>query len=153
MGMAMFVLHFSYLTGPYPWNVGNICFTFLLYVIALCVMYVCMYVCIYVCACVCDRALCMTSHECFWPYGMSMRSSRLLQMHIHVILCAWSPLSNRPDPCHQVTSISLCMHHVSTCLMLWGALAHPSTSMLARAVYTSTKPCRCDIVHQTRNFA
>ena len=69
MGMAMFVLHFSYLTRPYPWNVGNICFTFLLYVIALCVMYVCMYVCIYVyiyvCACVGDRALCMTGHECF----------------------------------------------------------------------------------------
>ena len=48
MGMAIFVLHFLYLTGPYPWNVGNICFTFLLYVIALCVMYVCMYVCMYI---------------------------------------------------------------------------------------------------------
>ena len=51
LGMAMSVLHFLYLTGPCPWNVGNVCFNFLLYVIALCMMYVC--VCIYICLRVC----------------------------------------------------------------------------------------------------
>ena len=53
LGMAMSVLHFLYLAGSYPWNIGNVWFTFLLCVIALCMMYVCMYVYIYICLCVC----------------------------------------------------------------------------------------------------
>ena len=59
LGFGNSVLHFLYLAGPYLWNVGNVCFTFLLCVIALCMMYV--YVCIYIYACVCvgDYALCM----------------------------------------------------------------------------------------------
>ena len=40
LGMAMSVLHFLYLVGPYPWNIGNVWFIFLLYVIALCTMHV-----------------------------------------------------------------------------------------------------------------
>ena len=53
--MVMSVLHFLYLVGPYSWNVGNVCFTFPLYVKALCMIYV--YIYAYVC--VGDRALCM----------------------------------------------------------------------------------------------
>ena len=77
LGMAMSVLHFLYLAGSYPWNVGNVWFTFLLCVIALCIMYVCMYVYIYIyiyaCACVGDCALCMIdSHghvsDPLWPW-------------------------------------------------------------------------------------
>ena len=41
--MVMFYLHFSYLVGPYPWNVANVCFTFPLYMIALCMMYIYLY--------------------------------------------------------------------------------------------------------------
>ena len=63
-------------------------------------------------------------------------------MHIRVILCALSPRCDHPDPCHQVTSVSSCMCHISMCLMLWGALAHPSMSTLACTVYTNTKPYR-----------
>ena len=55
--MAMSILHFLYLAGPYPWNVSNVCFTFPLCVIALCMMYVSIYICL--CVCVGDCALCM----------------------------------------------------------------------------------------------
>ena len=54
LGMAISNLHFMYLMGPYYQNVGNFCFTFPLYVIALCMMYI--YICLYMG----DRALCMT---------------------------------------------------------------------------------------------
>ena len=59
LGMTMSVLHFLYLVGPYTWNVGNVCFIFLLYDS---IMHdVCMCVCVYIYAFVCvgDRALCM----------------------------------------------------------------------------------------------
>jgi len=46
--MAMSILHLLYFAGPYPWNVGNVYFTFLLYVIALCMMYVYIYMPAYV---------------------------------------------------------------------------------------------------------
>ena len=73
LGMAMSVLHFLYLVGPYPWNIGNVWFIFLLYVIALCMMhvyihtyihtYIHIYIYIYInmsaCLCVGDCALCM----------------------------------------------------------------------------------------------
>ena len=52
LGMTMSVLHFLYVAWPYPWNVGNVCFTFLLCVIVLYMMYVCMYICVCVCVCV-----------------------------------------------------------------------------------------------------
>ena len=47
LGMAMYVLYFLYLVGPYPWNVGNIWFTFPLCVVALCIMYVYLYFLVY----------------------------------------------------------------------------------------------------------
>ena len=47
LGMAMSVLHFLYLTGPYHWNVGNVWFTFLLCVVALCMMYLYLYLLVY----------------------------------------------------------------------------------------------------------
>ena len=43
LGMAMSILHFLYLVRPYPWDVGNVYFTFLLCLIALCMMYVYLY--------------------------------------------------------------------------------------------------------------
>ena len=81
MGMAISILHFLYLTGPYPWNNGSVCFTFQLCVIALCMMYVCVYICLYVG----DRALCMmdmwatlSSHKCSWPCNVGMCPRQLL---------------------------------------------------------------------------
>ena len=46
IGMAMSILHFLYPSRPYPWNVGNVYFIFLLCLIALCMMYIC--VCVYI---------------------------------------------------------------------------------------------------------
>ena len=43
------------------------------------------------------------------------------------------------------------MRHISTCLILWRALAHLNMSMTIRAVYTNVRPCQCTIVHQTWN--
>ena len=40
LGMIISALYFSYLTRPYPWNIGNVWFIFLLYRHALCMMYV-----------------------------------------------------------------------------------------------------------------
>ena len=61
--MEMLVSYFLYLAGPYLWDVDNVCFTFLLCVMALCMMYVCVYIYIYACMCMGDRSLCvMDSH-------------------------------------------------------------------------------------------
>ena len=49
LDMTMFDLHFLYLAGPYRWNVGDVWFIFLLYMLALCMMYVCVYFCVCVC--------------------------------------------------------------------------------------------------------
>ena len=46
LGIAMSVLHFLYLAEPYPQDIGNVTFTFLLCLIALCMMYVYLY---YIC--------------------------------------------------------------------------------------------------------
>ena len=63
LDMTMSVLHFLYLIGSYPQNVGNVLFTFLLCVVALCMMYVCVYIYIYIYISAClymgDCALCM----------------------------------------------------------------------------------------------
>ena len=40
LGMIISTLYFLYLTRPYPWNIGNVWFIFLLYRLALCMMYV-----------------------------------------------------------------------------------------------------------------
>ena len=48
LGMAMFVLHFLYLAGPYPRNFGNVWFTFSVCVIAL-YIYICLCVCGWLC--------------------------------------------------------------------------------------------------------
>ena len=50
-------------------------------------------------------------------------------------------------PIHVTKSVSPCMRCASICLMLWGALVCHSMSMLACAIYTSIKPCKCAIVH------
>ena len=49
LGMAMSVLHFLYLAGQYPWNIGNVWFIFSLNVIALCMMHVYIHTYIYIC--------------------------------------------------------------------------------------------------------
>ena len=63
LDMTMFDLHFSYLVGPYPWNVGDVWFIFLLCMLALCIMYVCVYLCvcvyIYIRLFMSGHALCM----------------------------------------------------------------------------------------------
>ena len=46
-GMEMPNLLFLYISGLYPYDVGNVWFIFLLCMLALCMMYV------YVCVCVC----------------------------------------------------------------------------------------------------
>ena len=43
LGVAMSDLHFLYLAGSFSWNVDHVCFTFLLCVIALLMMYVFIY--------------------------------------------------------------------------------------------------------------
>ena len=74
LGMAMFVLHFLYLAGPYPWKVDNVWFTFLLCVVALCMMYVYLYLLVYGWLCnLCDGLLCL----CVWP-SLVMRSLDLV---------------------------------------------------------------------------
>ena len=44
LGMAMSNLLFLYLAGPYPWNVNNVRFLFLHYVLALCMIYIYIYI-------------------------------------------------------------------------------------------------------------
>ena len=53
LSMAMSILHFLYFAGPYPWNVGNVWFTFPLCFIALCMMCMCIYICLHVCGWLC----------------------------------------------------------------------------------------------------
>ena len=126
LGMAMSILHFPHLTGPYPWNVGNVYFTLLLCVIVLCMMHVYIYIYIYLPTCLwvivhfvwwtfVAMWVTLSSRESSWPCSMGMCSRRLLQVHIHARLCARSLRCDYHDPCHQVTLVSLRMQHVSTC--------------------------------------
>ena len=57
------------------------------------------------------------------------------------------------DPCQLVTLVFPCKQRASMCLMLWWAPVCLSMNILTHAVYTSTKPCRCAIAHQTWNSA
>ena len=64
LGMTMSNLSFLPLVGPYSQNVGNVWLTFLLCVLALCMLYIYIYIYIYImCVCVCvfkdGHALCM----------------------------------------------------------------------------------------------
>ena len=89
LGMVMSVFHFLYLTGPYPLDVGNVYFAFLLYVIALCMIYI--YIYIYISVCVCVWVIVhfvwwtlmvmwaiLSSHECSWPSRVGMCRRQLL---------------------------------------------------------------------------
>ena len=124
LGMVMFYLHFSYLVGPYPWNVANVCFTFPLYMITLCMMYIYLYM--LVCAWSCTLydgllwLLTLSSHEYSWPCSVSMHLRHLLLVHIHTILCAWIDHHSVIVSLHVtwVTLVSPYMWHVSICLML-----------------------------------
>ena len=105
LGMAMSNLHFLYLARPYPWNVGNVCFTFSLYVIALCMMYVYLYM--LVCGWSCTlydglmaKRATLSSHECSFPCSVGVHSRQLLEVHIHAILYVWSTRWACLDQCH-----------------------------------------------------
>ena len=83
----------------------------------------------------------LSSHDSFWPCSVDMCLRQLPLVHIHAILCVWSLRCDCFDPCHQVTLVSLCMRHASTCLIFWKVLALQSTSMSMRTIYTDAKPC------------
>ena len=157
LGMVMSNLHFLYLARPYAWNVSNICFTFPLCMIALYIMHVYLYMSIYGWSCTLYDGLlwlrerpslvtsaldlivwiCAQGNCCRCIFMLyCMRDHRNVIVSIHV---TW------------VILVSTCMRHASMCLMLWGAPARLSTSMLACAINTSMKPCRCTIAHQMRN--
>ena len=153
LGMTMSNLYFLYLARPYPWNVDNVYFTFLLCVIALCMMFLYLYM--LVC-----RWLCTLYNGLLW---LSERPSLVTSaLDLVVLVCAQDnycryifTLYCVRDHCSVIISIHvtwvtlvfLCMQHASICLMLWGASACPSISMLARTTYIGTKPYRCAIVH------
>ena len=77
LGMAMSILHFLYLARPYPWNVGNVWFTFLLYVVALCMMYVYLYMLVY-------WWLCTLYDELLWLYERPSLIMRALNLMVWV---------------------------------------------------------------------
>ena len=106
------------------WMLAYACFTFLLCMIALCMMYVCMYTYIYiyiyapahvwvivhfVWRTLMVMLVTVVDHEHSWPCSVDMFSRNFLQVHIHAILCAWSSRCNCPDPCH-LSDISFPMY-------------------------------------------
>ena len=80
LGMAMSDLYFLYLARPHPWDVGNVCFTFLLYVIALCKIYVCVYIYIYAYMC---------EWSCTLYDGLSWLCERLFLVMSALDLVVW----------------------------------------------------------------
>ena len=155
LGMEIFVLHFLYLAGPYPWDVDNVCFTFPLYVIALCMMYVYLYMLVYGWSWTLYDGLSWL-HE--WPSlvisafdlieWICAKGYYCLRYIVCMIIAMWSSRSM-----YQVISISSCMQYASICLTLWGAPTRPSMSMLAHTVYIGLKPYQCAIMHQIQNSA
>ena len=134
LGMTVSVLHFLYLTGPYPWNIGKVWFIFPLCVVALCMMYVCVYIYIYICLHVCGW-LCTLydglSKLREWP-SLVIKAFDLIvwvcaqsdcRRCIFMLYCVHDHCGDCFDPCYQVTLVSLCMRHVSSVsahLILWG---------------------------------
>ena len=154
----MSVLHFLYLAGPYPWNVGNVWFTFTLCVITLCMMYVYLYLLVYGWLCtlydgllwlrehsLVVRALDLVVWVCAW--GNCRRCIILLYcVHDHrgviglIYVTMW----------HQFPRVCDMYQHVLT---LWRASACHGVSMSIRVTYTNAKPYRCAIAHQMWNSA
>ena len=159
LGMAMFVLHFLYLARLYTWNVGNVWFTFLFYVIVFCMMNVYLYMLVYGWLCTLYDGLSWLRE---WP-SLVMRAFDLV-----VWVCA-------QGDCRRCIFMLFCVHdHRSVIVLIhvtqwhwfsrvcdmhqhtWyigGASAHLSMSMLIHVVYTDAKPYWCTIAHQMRNFA
>ena len=156
--MAISILDFLYLAGLYPWNIGNVWFTFLLCVIVLCIMYVCMYI-----------YMPVYGWSCTLYDGLSWLFKRLSPVMSALNLVVWLCVQGNCCKCmlmvyyvhdHRsvivlihvtwLTSVSSFMQHKSICLMLWRAPTHPSTSMLACAIYTGVKTYRCATRNSTR---
>ena len=87
------ILFFSYIMlGPYPLDVGNVWFTFLLCVLALCMTHTHTHIYIYIYIYVCLKGkLCtlydgnvwlgghpLPNHRCHWPWSVDMHSSFML---------------------------------------------------------------------------
>ena len=145
-------LHFAWAAFS---GYGNVCFTFSLYVTALCKIYACIYIYIYAYMCgwsctlydglswLCERPFLVMSALDLEVWVCAQRDGyrwvfMLYCVHDHcgVII-----------PIHVTKSVSPCMRCTSICLMLWGTLVCYNMSMLAHVIYTSIKPCKCAIVH------
>ena len=77
LGMTMSILHFLYLARPYPWNFGNVWFSFPLCVLALCMMYVYLYLLVY-------RWLCTLYDGLLWLHEWSSLVMRALDTMVWV---------------------------------------------------------------------
>ena len=117
--MAMFVLHFLYLVGPCPWNVGNVCFTFLLCVIALCMMYVYLYMLVY-------GWLCTLYDGLLWL--RERPSLAISALNLVVWVCA-------QGNCRRCILMLYCVHN------------HRDVTILIHVIKWHQFPCVCDM-HQ-----
>ena len=96
LGMAMSVLNFLYLARLYPWNIGNVWFTFSFCVIALCLM--CVY--IYMPACVW-----VIVHFVWWTLELHERPSLVMRAFDLVVwVCA-------QGDCHRCIFMLYCVHN------------------------------------------
>ena len=158
--LSVYPLSFLLLTWyAFPRN-GNVCFTFPvpcwaiplgcwqclftfpLYVISLCMMYVYLYMLVYGWLC--------TLYD--GPSWLGEQPSLAISaLDLIMLVCAQGNCCR----CifmlycmhnHQVILVSPCMQHTSICLILWEALAHPSISMLAHARHETQLIC-----HSTPN--
>ena len=139
LGIAISILHFLYLAMPLK------CWPCLIYFPALC-GYIVHDVYIYICLHVCGW-LCTFYDGLLWLRESPSLVMRALDLVVWVCAkgncckCIFMLYCDCLDPCHQVTLVSPCMRHASTCLTLWRALARHGVSMLIRVIYTNAKPC------------
>ena len=94
----MSILHFLYFAEPYPWNVGNVYFTFMLCVITLCMMYVYIYIYIWLRMC---GWLCTSYDELLWLH----ERPSLITSALDLVVCICT-LSN----CCRCIFMLYCVH-------------------------------------------
>ena len=157
----MSILHFLYFAGPYPWNVGNVYFTFMLCVITLCMMYVYIYIWLRMWG-----WLCTSYDELLWLH----ERPSLITSALDLVVCICT-LSNW---CRCIFML-YCVHDHRGVIVLihvtkWHWFTHVcGTHQLAWCferlwlvtiqacryvpVYIDAKPYRYTIAHQTQNSA